>query len=203
MILISSFFGCLPFSFIFPVVSRLFQACPHSARAPFSPSPSPPSSSLLLSVSISPILYAFRFPARSSGWISPPSRGKIPEKTFSCPSSTQILLQLLGLALHCPLLPKHNSTHLWNLHPPSWVDNFGLFGFFFFLSFSGSGLLGATALPKKHSYGLLLLSWPRTSGICQPCSTFDPPSIIPHFPTLSLRDSLPVFSKYLISCESK
>lgn len=122
------------------MVSRLFQACPHSARAPFSPSPSPPFSFLLLSVSISPIPYAFRFPARSSGWISPPSQGKIPEKPFSCPSSTQILLQLLGLALHRPLLPKHNSTHLWNLHPPSWVDNFGLFGFlFFFYPLVGQG----------------------------------------------------------------
>lgn len=109
-----------------------FQAWPHTARAPLSPSPSPPSSFLLLSVSISPIPYASRFPARSSGWVSPPLQEKIPKKPLSCPSSTQILLQLPDLALHCPLLPKHNSTHLWNLHPPRWVDNFGLFGFFFY-----------------------------------------------------------------------
>lgn len=74
---------------------------------------------------------------------------------------------------------------------------------FFLKSFSGLGLLGTTALPNKYSSGLLLLSWPRTSGICQPCSTFAPSSIIPQFPTLSLRDTLPVSSKYLISCGSK
>lgn len=62
-------------------------------------------------VSISPMPYAFRFLARSFGWISAPSQEKTPNKPFSCPSATQILLQLLGLALHHPLLPEHNSTH--------------------------------------------------------------------------------------------
>lgn len=104
----SLIFWVLPFSFIFPVVSRFFQACPHTARASFSPLlhlyP------LLLSISISLISYAFRFPARSSSWISPPVQEKIPKKPFSFFAHLLPKFCFNCWAQPCILLCSQNTT---------------------------------------------------------------------------------------------
>lgn len=111
---------------------QLFPAYPNTARAPFSPSLSSPSSSLLLSVSISPISYAFRYPA---GCWYPPSEEKLPKKPSSCLSSLAIAGP--GSASSSAAQKDTPPTYSICILCVGWTVSLFFWGFFVFFWFWG------------------------------------------------------------------